>query len=156
MAVAFRSDLDAAHARAQALEGEVAALEAENAELRGETEPEVVDVDGQLNSVTFVTTIELLLLAAIGLGVTVILYRYASQDAATGGGIITALVVVGLWVLRGLVEICPPGFVIVLSGRSHPGPNGSTIGYRVVTSGRVVRMPVLETANLLDCRPPKD
>ncbi len=151
--MAFRSDLEAAHARAQALEGKVAALEAENAELRGETAPEPEDLEGEPGMYRGAFLMAIVLIAIVGMATALAFYRTSFSAIATGAALITALIVVALALVSTLLQTCPPGFVLVLSGRSHPGPDGSTIGFRIVSSGRVLRVPLLESANLLDCRP---
>ena len=150
--VAFRSDLEAAHARAQALESKVAALEAENAKLRGESEPESDDSDQEIRRIRRAMAMGIFLVSSFGAAVAVVFYQGLFPAAAVVVGVLTACIAVSLATLRELVHVCPPGFVVILSGRSHRRADGSVTGYRVVTAGRVVRVPILESAQLLDCR----
>lgn len=66
----------------------------------------------------------------------------------------TTSVIAGLcFVLPSLIEVVPPGFVLVLTGRRYRGPDGRERGYRVITAGRVLRVPLLEIADRLDVQP---
>lgn len=49
--------------------------------------------------------------------------------------------------------ICVPGEALVIMGRERVRPDGSRCGYRVVTGGRVVVMPIIESVQRLDLRP---
>jgi flotillin len=42
--------------------------------------------------------------------------------------------------------------MMILSGRPTRMPDGSSVGYRVVGAGRVLRLPIIERADLLDVR----
>lgn len=143
----FRSDLDAAHARTQALEVKIRALKAENAQLRnpGDTPRKADNLHQWL-----VAGIALLLVA--GPLSCVLLYQ---AEYYAGAQLIVTLAVASavlLAIAREFVHVIPPGFALVLSGRSHETPDGTRVGFRVVTTGRVVRIPILERAEFLDCR----
>ncbi|MCA9679372.1 MAG: flotillin family protein, partial [Myxococcales bacterium] len=56
-------------------------------------------------------------------------------------------------VVVSLVELIPPGSILVITGRPRPGPDGRPRGFRIVTGGRVIRMPLVEQAQHLDVRP---
>lgn len=69
-------------------------------------------------------------------------------------GIAAGVMVVGLVVLafmvRRLLHVVGPNQILVLSGRPNRLPDGRVVGYRVVTGGRVLRLPVLERADVID------
>jgi flotillin len=48
------------------------------------------------------------------------------------------------------LEVVPPNRALVVSGRQHQRSDGSASGYRVVRAGRVVRMPIVESTDVLD------
>lgn len=66
------------------------------------------------------------------------------------------LAVVGLWllllVLNQLLCICGPNEILIISGRRHVLPDGSSVGYKVLHGGRGVRIPILEEINRMDTR----
>jgi flotillin len=66
------------------------------------------------------------------------------------------LVVAGLWLflllLGQLLCICGPNEILVISGRRHVLPDGSTVGYKVLHGGRGIRIPILEEINRMDTR----
>jgi flotillin len=147
----YRSDLEAAHARQDALEQRIGELEAENARLRRDDEPDDTQPDA---GAAFRRS--LLLTTAF---VVVALCGGAALSYSSGFPIlaialvVTATMVLCMYaVLASLIEIVPPGFVLVISGRQHRGHDGRVRGYRVVSQGRVVRMPIVERAERLDCR----
>jgi flotillin len=63
------------------------------------------------------------------------------------------MIVVGVAVSISLIEVVPPGFVLVLSGRNRVVANGQTVGYRIVGAGRTMRLPIVERVDRLDVRP---
>jgi len=64
-----------------------------------------------------------------------------------------ATAVVTLVVLYGVVRWClhvvGPNELLVISGGRHRLPDGSIVGYRIVRSGRALRIPLMETATTL-------
>jgi flotillin len=66
------------------------------------------------------------------------------------------LVVAGLWLflllLGQLLCICGPNEILVISGRRHVLPDGSTVGFKVLHGGRGIRIPILEEINRMDTR----
>ncbi|MBW2463648.1 MAG: flotillin family protein [Deltaproteobacteria bacterium] len=52
--------------------------------------------------------------------------------------------------IRGFLHICEPNEILIFSGRKHQGPDGRTLGYRVITGGRAFRIPVLERVDQMD------
>ena len=60
-----------------------------------------------------------------------------------------ALIAVAL-TIRGLIIICPPNRVAVVSGRTRQLSDGRTVGYRVIKGGRTLRIPLLEKVEYMD------
>jgi flotillin len=56
------------------------------------------------------------------------------------------------WFVSLFLVICKPNEVLVISGRSHALPDGSTVGYKVLHGGRGFRIPILEEVNRMDMR----
>ena len=55
-----------------------------------------------------------------------------------------------VWFLNSCLCICKPNEVVVLSGRKRKNKSGQEIGYRVITGGRSIRIPILETIKRID------
>jgi flotillin len=55
-----------------------------------------------------------------------------------------------IWFLNSFLCICKPNEVVVLSGRKRKTSEGQEIGYRVLTGGRGIRIPILETIKRID------
>ncbi len=68
---------------------------------------------------------------------------------ALGAIILVAIVALGL-VIMNVLYLCPPNEVLIFSGRSHPDAEGGRKGYRVITGGRGLKIPLLETVDRLD------
>lgn len=56
----------------------------------------------------------------------------------------------GVWFLRSFMCICKPNEVVILSGRKRKTKDGQEIGYRVLTGGRAIRIPIVETVKRMD------
>lgn len=69
-------------------------------------------------------------------------------------GAVGAVLLIGLVVFITLrfLRVCRPNEVLVISGRSHTAPGGSTVGYKVLHGGRGFRIPLLEQVARLDMR----
>ena len=52
--------------------------------------------------------------------------------------------------LQSCLCICKPNEVVVLSGRKRRNKSGQELGYRVITGGRGIRIPILETIKRID------
>ncbi len=63
-------------------------------------------------------------------------------------GIFATILVI--WFLNSCLCICKPNEVVVLSGRKRRNKHGQEIGYRVITGGRSLRIPILETIKRID------
>ncbi|MGK7954809.1 MAG: flotillin family protein [Crocosphaera sp.] len=58
--------------------------------------------------------------------------------------------VLSVWFLKSFLCICKPNEVVILSGRQHQTKKGKKIGYRVLTGGRAIRIPILETVKRIN------
>lgn len=78
--------------------------------------------------------------------------RGASALAATFASVaaVVATLGVGVVVIRMLLVVVAPNQIAVAAGRRHVDPDGTVRGYRVVRAGRVLRIPLIETVELLD------
>lgn len=63
-------------------------------------------------------------------------------------GIFATILVI--WFLNSCLCICKPNEVVVLSGRKRKTKTGQEVGYRVITGGRSIRIPILETIKRID------
>ncbi len=63
-------------------------------------------------------------------------------------GIFGTIILIGF--LNSFLCICKPNEVVVLSGRKRKTKSGQEIGYRVITGGRSIRIPILETIKRID------
>ena len=61
---------------------------------------------------------------------------------------ITLAIVIGF--LQSCLCICKPNEVVVLSGRKRKNKSGQELGYRVISGGRGIRIPILETIKRID------
>ena len=52
--------------------------------------------------------------------------------------------------LQSCLCICKPNEVVVLSGRKRKNKSGQELGYRVISGGRGIRIPILETIKRID------
>jgi len=66
-------------------------------------------------------------------------------------GAVVALALV-IFALSRFLCICRPNEIVVISGRRHRLPDGSSVGYKVLHGGRGFRIPILETVNRMDMR----
>lgn len=160
--MAFRDDLDAAHARVTALEAELARVDAENRRLRGEVDATARPADraatqpAQPSALTpdwpARIMIGLVTAAALALGV---LLTLGSPTGLTlllvGVPLLGALLLV--LVLHQLVVVAGPGELVVLLGRPRSLPDGTQVGFRLLREGRAVRIPLFEMAHRIDIRP---
>lgn len=55
-----------------------------------------------------------------------------------------------IWFLNSFLCVCKPNEVVVLSGRKRKNFSGQEVGYRVLTGGRGIRIPILETVKRID------
>jgi flotillin len=57
-----------------------------------------------------------------------------------------------LAILSHFLYICRPNQLLVVSGRKRRTEDGSLVGYRVVNGGWAMRMPIIETVEIMDIR----
>ncbi|NJL47866.1 MAG: flotillin family protein [Leptolyngbyaceae cyanobacterium SM2_5_2] len=71
-----------------------------------------------------------------------------------GGGSLVALglaaTVLGVWFLRSFLVIANPNEVVILSGRKWQNSEGQEVGFRILTGGRALRIPIVETVKRMD------
>ncbi len=154
--VGFRDDELASRARVEVLERKVARLAAENEMLRsGAAQTASPRSRGARAPVVGLGAVLSVLL--IGAGMASLIATTDSTSAsvaavlvAAGLGLLFATVLVGA--VTSLLMVVPPDRIVVLSGRQYHGPGG-TRGYRVVTGGRVLRIPIIERADELPAGP---
>ena len=51
--------------------------------------------------------------------------------------------IVFVWFIKSFLCICKPNEVLILSGRKRRTKDGQEIGYRVLTGGRAIRIPIV-------------
>jgi flotillin len=61
--------------------------------------------------------------------------------------LVSLLVVI---LVKRLLYVVPPNQILVLSGRRNVLPDGRVVGYRIITGGRVLRLPFVERADVID------
>jgi flotillin len=69
--------------------------------------------------------------------------------------IIMVLALLGIVIIFSIIKkkhthIVKEGELLVLSGQSYKSPNGTTIGFRWFTEGKVYRKPLIETFSVMD------
>jgi flotillin len=60
------------------------------------------------------------------------------------GGVIVAVVGIALYTIKKLMIIVPPNSAAVITGKQRLLGDGTPIGYRTVTGGRTMRVPIIE------------
>jgi hypothetical protein len=147
----YKGDLEAAHARLQA-------LERENEELR-------TRLDGRAGAsakpkrarpvlrVLVICAGLLLCLAFLGFAGTMVRIGGGRGAVVVVGGRVLLTAVVLAFVLSRLACVCGPNEALIISGRNRVGPDGKVRGYRVVRGGRCVRMPLIERVDRVDLTP---
>lgn len=64
--------------------------------------------------------------------------------AAVIGGVIVAVIGIAMYTIKRLMIIVPPNSAAVITGRQRVLDDGTGIGYRTVTGGRTLRVPIIE------------
>jgi len=59
------------------------------------------------------------------------------------------VVVVAVMTIKSLIVIVPPNMAAVLTGRNRKLPSGEAVGYRSVSGGRAMRVPIIETVQYI-------
>jgi flotillin len=65
------------------------------------------------------------------------------------GGVILVVVALLVFTIARLIIIVPPNMAAAITGRERKLGDGSTVGYRTVTGGRTVRVPIIEKVQWL-------
>ncbi|MFM7877046.1 MAG: flotillin family protein, partial [Microcystis panniformis] len=55
-----------------------------------------------------------------------------------------------IWFINAFLCICKPNEVVILSGMKRKSKDRQDMGYRVVSGGRAIRIPILETVKRMD------
>ncbi len=63
-------------------------------------------------------------------------------------GIFSSILIV--WFLRSCLCVCKPNEVLVISGRKWKTKDGQEVGYRVLSGGRAIRIPIVEKVRRMD------
>lgn len=58
--------------------------------------------------------------------------------------------VLTIWFLKSCLCICKPNEVLVISGRKWKTKDGQEVGYRVMSGGRAIRIPIVEKVRRMD------
>jgi flotillin len=150
--MAFRDDRAAAHHRADALERELAAAKEGNEELRRELDEArsgVVEPGMPGYKPSFV---------AAGVGLLVIGGSLIAAGLGVGFmplvllGAMVAMSAVPVFFMSRLLVVVPPGMMAVVTGRNRMDAAGQVQGFRVVLTGRIVRVPLIERIDFMDAR----
>ncbi|MDD9934177.1 MAG: SPFH domain-containing protein [Myxococcales bacterium] len=64
--------------------------------------------------------------------------------------ILASTVLLAVAIAKSLLHVCKPDEVLIFSGRSHRMADGTTVGFRTITAGRGVRIPILEEVGRMD------
>ncbi|MEO5588088.1 MAG: flotillin family protein, partial [Gemmatimonadaceae bacterium] len=70
--------------------------------------------------------------------------EFFQSAALVVGGVIVGVIAVALLTIRKLLIIAPPNFAAVITGRQRQLEDGTRIGYRTVSGGRSMRVPLVE------------
>lgn len=142
--MAFRSDLDAAHHRVDALERQIVALEKRNEEQEGDETtalairrfggPIPIAVLcaslGVFNSAVFLNIVPAPLIMLLAFPIALASYIFISHQVRP-----------------------TEGNVLVLTGRRNVGADGEAREFRVIRAGQALRTPILEAATSMSIRP---
>jgi len=150
--VGFRDQGLASRERAEALEREVARLEAENASLRERIEASGARPSRKSALERAAVPLGLVALALL-VGAALVPLPPMGRMAFVLLASLTGCGALGAKAIGGLVLIVHPSELLVLSGRVQRADDGSQRGYRVVTGGRVVRLPIVERAEWMKVGP---
>lgn len=72
-----------------------------------------------------------------------------SQVGIIAGAVILAVIVIAIIAINRLVIIVPPNMAASITGRRRALEDGTTVGYRTVTGGRTLRIPIIERVQWL-------
>ena len=69
---------------------------------------------------------------------------FIESAAVIIGAVIVGVIALALLTIKNLLIIAPPNFAAVITGRQRQLDDGTRIGYRTVTGGRSLRVPLIE------------
>ncbi|MGH7577818.1 MAG: flotillin family protein [Longimicrobiales bacterium] len=72
-----------------------------------------------------------------------------SQVGIIAGAVILAVIVIAIIAINRLIIIVPPNMAASITGRRRALEDGTTVGYRTVTGGRTLRIPIIERVQWL-------
>lgn len=92
------------------------------------------------------------------IGQTTIQPPYQNENNNSNGFLLAsipiALLIFGsigfIWFLNSFLCICKPNEVVILTGRKRQTKEGSEVGYHVLSGGRAIRIPLVETVKRMD------
>ena len=146
----FRDESMASRSRIEALEMDVARLTRENEALRGaaaSARPRI----GTRMAIGIAVAIAVVLGIAAWYSAFVISGRVAEQVgvALAAGAALSVVAAIVIALLAQLMLVVPPNRVAVILGRRGRSPDGTDRGFRIVTGGRAVRVPLIESFAML-------
>ena len=149
----FRDDELATRARVTALEQQLAALERENAALRsGVSAGATSSVVQRGQRAGWVGAVLALVLFGAAFVSAFVVSGYVGERVGVvlaGAAGLAVLFALAVAILTSLLVVVPPDGIVVLSGRRTRGPDGAERGYRVITGGRALRVPLIERVDEL-------
>lgn len=72
-----------------------------------------------------------------------------SQVGIIAGAVVLAVIVIAIITVNRLIIIVPPNMAASITGRRRMLEDGGTVGYRTVTGGRTLRIPIIERVQWL-------
>ncbi|MEZ4429592.1 MAG: flotillin family protein [Nannocystaceae bacterium] len=136
--------------RLEAIERQIAALEAERASLQRAADDEVATAGERAPSAQRLALGSLMAILVVATIAAAGAYLLGEPVIAATAGVFAGSALVLSLVQATLIEEVPAGHVLVLHGRA--AADGSNRGYRAYAGGRVLRRPLVERAERLDCR----
>lgn len=70
--------------------------------------------------------------------------EFFQSAALVVGGVLVGVIAMALLTIKKLLVIAPPNFAAVITGRQRQLEDGTRIGYRTVSGGRSMRVPLVE------------
>lgn len=74
------------------------------------------------------------------------------QSALWIAGPVIAGLLLAFVAIKALLHVCPPNQLLIFSGREHVTGGGDRVGYRILSGGWALRLPILEKVDLMDLR----
>ena len=70
-----------------------------------------------------------------------------------GAAVFIVAVLVFIITIKSLIVIVPPNRAAVITGRNRQLTDGQAVGYRSISGGRTLRIPIIETVQHVNSRP---